>query len=308
MTILPELEHQLTKAAEAQSRGALTPSREERRRYRRLPARSVRTAVLVAVLLLVLVAAGLAATGVWNPPLGNGNGRPTRSDSPPPRRQLASLAVLRRPQTAADRGPISRAALRFFAKRTTAGVRTAYVRFLGRGDNGGGFVLVPVRRAGLDAPAIAKHLAPVERKLFLSRFNLKLDRLCLVALDKAPRGGFGGSMSCHPLSRIANGTTGESIGRRFYMLVPDEVARIRFRISGGTSKTAAAHNNLVTFRLKTTRRHTRGVIDSSPRQSVRSTSPRTIETPLLPLGRPFQTWYRKDGSIIGVIGRTPRRR
>src|SRR3954452_25447051 len=84
----------------------LAPPRRGRRRRRT-------RAALIALVPLLAAGTALAATGAWEPILGNDQaGHPTRSRSALPADLTAALGVLRRPQVAADRGPDVEATLR----------------------------------------------------------------------------------------------------------------------------------------------------------------------------------------------------
>jgi hypothetical protein len=121
------------------------------RRRRRWPRRG-----LIASGVVVLVGApALAATGVWRPPIGDGAGpAPQISEKAPPADQLALLGVLRRPQTAADRGAASQSALQLLNSPSIEGVRTNSVRLLVRSPRDRGVVLVPVVRYAPEAPPL----------------------------------------------------------------------------------------------------------------------------------------------------------
>ena len=87
------------------------------------------------------IASGAYATGLWRPDLGsNPSDAPSAVDSAPAPELLDAVGVLRRPQTAADRGAAAQYALRFPATAETA-IQTRFVRTLAVGPKT--VVLVP---------------------------------------------------------------------------------------------------------------------------------------------------------------------
>lgn len=144
---------------------------------------------------------------------------PREVNDAPPRALLELMAVLRRPQTEADRR---------FSLRTLLGFETVavdYVRYLGRGPRGRRFYLVPgtVRRQGQGEPA---------QELRLSVFNA--------------RGGGGGRADAEAL--LNNKTTGTSQDRSddvsvLHGLVPDGVTRVDLRFRREVRKTVRVRNN-----------------------------------------------------------------
>ncbi|MDO9352254.1 MAG: hypothetical protein Q7T55_01075, partial [Solirubrobacteraceae bacterium] len=103
-------------------------SRPVRRRGRHL----LRTLGITAGLVLASGSA-LAATGQWHPfDTSNGRTPPSIARSPVPKDQLETLAVLRRPQTDEDRGPMVTATLRFLDRSMASGVHLDAIRHLGR--------------------------------------------------------------------------------------------------------------------------------------------------------------------------------
>jgi hypothetical protein len=77
---------------------------------------------------------GLAATGVWNPIVGNPESPATTSDTPSPTTLTEQLGILRRPETDADHSPAVEASLRGYD--LPDGLRTSSVRYVGPGDGG----------------------------------------------------------------------------------------------------------------------------------------------------------------------------
>ncbi len=202
-----------------------------RRRRRRFAGRGV--------VVLVAGAPALAATGVWRPPLGDGESAAPRitADSPPAD-QLALLGVLRRPQTAADRSEPTLEALKFIGVGVD-GVRTDSVRLLAAGGPDKGIVLVPVERYQLRMPTLPAD-SPPELK---ARFAPRRDGLCLMALDRVDGAGVG----CFSTQDIRDGRAWQSLGRRGTFIVPDGVARVRVEHRGGVTVEADVHDNLALY-------------------------------------------------------------
>jgi hypothetical protein len=143
MSLIPELESQLLIAAQrTQARPVSARPRRRRGPHGRLG------------LFGVIVALGLSGGGayaarhlLWSPQLGtSGGGHAQPTTDPPPPGQLRALAVLRHPQTDADRGAASVAALQLMGNRWMGKVRVAYVRKLATLPNGDVAILVPVQR------------------------------------------------------------------------------------------------------------------------------------------------------------------
>jgi hypothetical protein len=115
-----------------------------------------RKPIAVGIALLTVGGAGAAASSLWLSPAGNPlyGFNPGLTQSAPPAAQLAALSVLRRAQTAGDRGPGVQTALTDVNNFTT-GIRSNYVRVLAT-TSGGPVVLVPVqtRNAAATQPAI----------------------------------------------------------------------------------------------------------------------------------------------------------
>jgi hypothetical protein len=144
MSLIPDLEAQLLSAARrTQPRTAAAPGG----RQRRGPHGRLGLFAVIGVLGLSGGGAYAARHLLWDPPLGNdraGHAQPTTA--PPPLGQLRALGILRRPQTDADRGAASLAALRVMGNRWQGKVRVAYVRRLATLPNGDVAVLVPIDR------------------------------------------------------------------------------------------------------------------------------------------------------------------
>jgi len=114
--------------------------------HRRGLLRPSRAGVL-ASLTGLLVAGGVAtaATGVWNPPLGDSNrGHPTASSTDVPADQLQRFGVLRRLATAADRDAATLKSLSYLNARFE-GVRTDRIR-APEGLPADQYLIVPIQR------------------------------------------------------------------------------------------------------------------------------------------------------------------
>lgn len=169
-------------------------------------------------------AAVSAATGLWNPPLGNDDaGHASRGYSDVPADQLASFEVLRRGATDADRDAAAANALRYLDD-AFVGVRVERIR------------------APAGAPSDRYLIVPVERSELAGVDNA----LCLFAADPAAAGGGVGCWSSAEIERghaafielptasSTNPTAGDLDSLRpstanaaVVGLVPDGVARVR---------------------------------------------------------------------------------
>lgn len=176
-------------------------SRARRRKVRR------RGAVCAALIVLITPPA-LAATGVWRPTLGDGEG-PTpeiSADAPPPE-QLALFGVLRHEQTDTDRG----------------------------------VVLVPVERYEPQNPPLPADTPPEVRKA-IERPPIE-DALCVYQLDSTD----GAGVACHSSADIQAGRAWMMLGHRSLWIVPDGVAKVRTEYTNHEPIEAPAHDNAVIF-------------------------------------------------------------
>ena len=140
------------------------PPAAQRRRVLRHAVRFLKP-IAVGIALLSLGGAGAAASSLWlSPPAPAFRLQPGADRERPPAAQLAALSVLRRAQTARDRGPGVQAALKDVNNFTT-GIRSNYVRVLST-TSGGPVVLVPVqtRNAAAAQPAIQDALCLYTRR------------------------------------------------------------------------------------------------------------------------------------------------
>lgn len=173
----------------------------------------LRRPVVLAVLGVTLATGtAVAAMTPWLPNLGSEHPREFQiAGSPVAPEQRAQLAVLRREQTAIDRGAVTQNALRYFSTNT-GGVRTDSIRALGAGRPDA--VLVPVT-------TYSKLVAPGATP------STGRDGLCLFVADA----GDGGFQRCFGTDDLLEGTIyGALAGRdsiRYFGIAPDSVVRVR---------------------------------------------------------------------------------
>jgi hypothetical protein len=219
--LLPEVRDSLADAV--RRRAALSQAGQRRRRLR-WPARRGTTLLVTAAL---IGGTAYAATAPWLPQLGDDHrGRPTVATTRVPADQLAALAVLRRPQTAADRGPRMRAMLEQLPGTIVGGVHVDSARLLqSRPD--GATALLAIEREGTSKPGGT----PLRRSL-----------LCLtIGLDPTTvnghRMGFQSTQKCETLAGVKAGrlVLGGLLDGRLTLtgVVPDGVARIQVALRTG---------------------------------------------------------------------------
>ena len=227
MTYLDSLQEQFVAASRELHRA-------RRRRVRR------RGAVCAALLVLITPPA-LAATGVWRPELGDGRTpAPEIAADAPPADQLATLGVLRRPQSDADRGVASRYALQFVSSPAIQGVRTDSIRLLSSADRG--IVLVPVHRYKRQPPPIPADAPPEVRKL-LDPPPVD-DALCVFQIDVD-----GAGTGCYSTADVREGRVWMALGHRALWIVPDGVASVRSEYEGGQSVDAPVRDNAAVYEV-----------------------------------------------------------
>lgn len=240
-------------AVEQQLRHA---TRRRYRRHRSIGRRLTAAAVAVVVVAAVLVIAArnderlpgderpatrhdARSSATWTPVLGDDHrGHATISRDPVPPDELAALAILRRPPTAADRSPQVRALLRFLGSDAGTGVRVDAIRLLARhGDRV--TVLVPIKRYGKPYRGLLRSTTVI------------VDALCVMSTlpDKVSGnpppgahlgGGVGGTCGIlTDLVRRGIGWPGPPFG-----LVPDGVATVQLRVRGGKTVNAPVRNNV----------------------------------------------------------------
>ena len=206
----------------------------ERSRRRRVPWLTRPVAVGLAV--TAFAGTAFAAVAIWTPLLGNPQYgyNPGAASSPPPADQLAALAVLRRPQSAADRGALSAAALTYI-NDYTKGVRTAYVRLLATVGTEA-FVLVPVeeRRATSATGGVATPSSALK------------DALCVYVSDASPAAEF---VECWSLAQVEAADAAATFNGQLFGLAPDGVSSVRVDSQGSPSLSSPANGNFFSIAL-----------------------------------------------------------
>jgi hypothetical protein len=211
MTILPEVRASVVAAAERRARPA--------RRWWRRP---IRIGALGCGAVLATGSA-LAATDVWNPVLGRPELHDTPasvSDSPVPPSTVATLGVLRRPQTSADRAPAALALLRH-AGVESAGVRPASVRLITLSD-GRRVVIYSQQKTVNPSTGATEMTEPV----------------CVL---------FPGGGTCATLDTIGARGMLMTAGPRILGVVPDGVATVVLEYPGGDTRNATVSDNIYTL-------------------------------------------------------------
>jgi hypothetical protein len=125
--ILPQAEQAIAEMAHAHAARSTGVQKASLRRW--MP-RVATTGLAV----LAMGGTALAATGVWNPIVGNPEGTATTSDTPSPTVLTQQLGILRRPQSDADHSPAVEASLRGYD--LPDGLRPSSVRYVGPGAAG----------------------------------------------------------------------------------------------------------------------------------------------------------------------------
>jgi hypothetical protein len=222
MTLLPEVHESLARAIAA--RGARRPWW-----------RSPRGIAWCAAGAVAVSGSALAASTGWHPILGDSHrGHPREARAPVPADQLAALAVLRRPQTDADRTRHVRFVLRLLAGGEISGVHVDGIRLL-RTRPDGVTILVPTERVGRHD---AGYASSIRRRV-----------LCiLTSVEVAPANGLtGAGQVCGTTADLRAGAiraaTRTSRGWIVNGLVPDGVARVVVRLRGHRSQSAPVRDN-----------------------------------------------------------------
>lgn len=277
MSRLPQLEQELMQAARRLETGTLAvqtlsdapatdsrglrAARDRTRGPRRW--RSRRTAA-IALAVVAVGAPALAATEPWQPVLG----RPALHDTPagssttsPPSDQLAVLGVLRRGQTAADRGPATVVLLRHIGIEA-AGVRTSSIRLLSSAA-GTHAVLVSVQHS-VDVAGNE----PTER-----------NQLCLLFES-------GGSCFNSGAAGLLAGHFISLAGPHLLGLVPDGVATVELQYPDHQTRAAAVHDNFFE-------------VDDAPVVSGGVGGPSGVPPRPVMSARPVLRWLDSNGRPIG---------
>ena len=205
--VLPDLSDDLAAAAE---RAAVTPPSATRGRR----GRRARFVALGTAAILGAGGVATAATGLWNPQIGDGSDAPSIARDAPPQAQLDALGVLRRPQADADRGENSEYTLKFFGY--LRGVRVDYVRLLGTEAGGAGYVLVPAASEGTSDAVKLRDLKA--RREGYATTPSPSDPLCLFGRDPS---GSGGGVNCFSLKEVLDGRA----------VIPEALAALGFGVT-----------------------------------------------------------------------------
>jgi hypothetical protein len=237
---------------------------EQRLAPRRARRRWARKSIVIPAMIVATAVPALAATQPWNPTLGRPklHDRPHgTSTTPVPTNVLSIFAVLRRPQTAADRGPLARKLLRNVGQQFY-GVRPDSVRLVTL-DPGHHLLVTSSRRVG-PSPGVGPDLK---------------DPLCMV---------LSATVSCTDYQRAVTQGVTLSGGSTLYGLVPDGVERVEFDFGTRGRKTAIVHDN-------------GWILKDAPLVPDRGgTAPDGRPLPPSRTTAPVQThWLDKDGHDIG---------
>lgn len=232
------------------------------RQGRRRPSR--RTGLLAIGLVVVSGTAVAASTSGWHPQLGTpGRGdRPRAAATAVPAEQLAALAVLRRPQTDRDRGPLVRIALRRLDRSLANGVHVDAIRVIEQGRRSA-TILIPAERTGPYEPRYANLAA---RDVLCLHTVAYTERTAATgARGQRVGGGYVGGGTCATTATLT--TTGirtgagDSAGRvttgpvdyengpltRYVTLVPDGVAKVTINLRHGRTVTVPVRDNVYRF-------------------------------------------------------------
>ena len=171
---------------------------------------------------LTASAGAAAASSLWLLTVGNpdGGANPGLSSTSPPDAQLDALAVLRRPQTEADRAPDVQTDLEDI-NEFTKGVRSSFVREL-ESTATGPVVLVPV--AHRDPSPAGAAGTPGHDSI--------ADALC-VYYPVPGAGTLGAAPACWSTAQVLAGRAVSSAYGRAFGLAPDGVHSVSITVAGG---------------------------------------------------------------------------
>jgi hypothetical protein len=215
---------------------------------------------------LALIAAGgvvaggtaLAATGAWHPVLGSPDRgpQPLAARAGVPADQLAALAILRRPQTDADRGPLVQSALKALSREFINGIHTDAIRVVHHGPREV-VVLIPAERVGPHGKGQRVHAERNDLCLMSGAYQ----KASTVGTLRFPA-GYSWGMACGGMDRVGStgletGYGGRIVGRGKFAevtshrvtLVPDGVARVTVRLRGGRSVTVPVVDNVYSYTI-----------------------------------------------------------
>ena len=230
MTFIDSFEDQLVEAAQRQ-RDASVSGRA--RRFRPSMPRRRGPAVVLAALLIGVPAATATVAG-WSP--FDDADRSPRLPAPSTSQQgaapelAATLGVLRRDQTDADRGVDTKKAARAFS--STGGYRGAQLKGIRVLDPERGIVLIPFERGPVPLDPQGRPLPGFDPASYTN----------VACLFEQSGDGFAG-IGCHSADKIRSGRAISSGSGRVTGLVPDGVASVRLG-RGAQSTEAAVRDNL----------------------------------------------------------------
>jgi len=232
MTFIESFEDQLVQAAR-ERRDARFRYRAARFARRVVPRR--RGPVVVLAALLIGVPAAAATVGVWDP-FDDDAGRSPRNPAPSASQRaaapelVATLGVLRRDQTDADRGIDTKTAARAYS--ASAGYRGAQLKSVRLLDAERGIVLIPFERGAVPLDPQGRPSPAFAPETYTN----------VACLFEQTGDGFAG-IGCHSAQKIKLGRAISSGSGRVTGLVPDGVARVRL-VRGDRTSEAPVQDNL----------------------------------------------------------------
>jgi hypothetical protein len=255
--LMPEVDAALRRAVASRD-GATAPAR--RRPW------WTRRAGMLAIGAVVVSGSAVATTGVWQPTLGDPKhgGQPRAARTGVPASQLASLEVLRRPQSDVDRGPLVRAALARLTRGSINGVHVDAIRVVFRTPREIA-VLIPAERVGPSAHPIRHALCLMSSSYNTAR-TIPITRHGRPATWRIPAGFTSWGMHCASTedlrtTGIETGTTPDDRGglvvdgrparmlQHRIALVPDGVARVRVNLRGARTVTVPVKDNIYRYTI-----------------------------------------------------------
>ncbi|MFL5781929.1 MAG: hypothetical protein ACJ760_11505 [Thermoleophilaceae bacterium] len=178
---------------------------------------------------LLLVSVPAAADNGWFPFAGRSD-PPSTTDVAPAPTLMEMLGVLRRPQTATDRGGDTDYALKMLSGETYDGIQLGYVRRAAVGPADQGVVIIPSLSHRLVPDAIPNpHV------------------ICIWRTDYFHGERAGGAPGCFDADDIRRGVALQQLGHRVDMIVPDGVARVAGVSDGGSVDTAVPEDNVASW-------------------------------------------------------------
>jgi|GEM_PF-6187162 len=266
-TTIDRLQLSYVDAVAVPERAAAGPG--HRRRWR--PSRRIGLLAIGGVIISGTAVA--ATTGGWRPLLGSADSpRPLAANGGVPTDHLVALAVLRRPQTEIDRGPLVQQALRKLDRQMINGIHTDAIRVISHGPREV-TVLIPAERVGRPIRGVASATSVQRDVLYVmsaSYQNARTWRITSGAKAKTIRfpAGFNswgatyGTLETLRTTGIQTGTSPDGSGglvldghperitNRQVTLVPDGVARVKVRLRGGRSVTVPVRNNVYRYTIR----------------------------------------------------------